>query len=97
MQAPKSHNKNSSYRKPPPEFIEYLKNTPQLPLKENSQTKKSLHPYDQKPELKKEGLQKSKITEGDFSKISSSYVLEGNFLRKQEIYEDSIAKQKKKQ
>ena len=97
MKVHHSLNKSANAKNPSPEFANYLKNASELSYKENSQPRQTLKPKENKGEVKKENIKKTRIIEGDFSRIACSYVLEGNELRKQEAYEDTLAKKTKKQ
>lgn len=102
---------NPKGTKVPPELIEHFKNTAEIPkrsFKENQNPRETvnIHPdikIQQKPsgprvdDFDKAGkVVKSQIVEGDFSKIANSYVLEGNVLKKQEVYEEVLKQEKKK-
>ena len=58
-----------------------------IPSKENHQPRQPLLANENREEMKKDTKGKVKIVEGDFSRIACSYVLEGDRLRKQEVYE----------
>jgi hypothetical protein len=62
-----------------------LKNTPELPGQSLSKSKENQLPLQtSNPQkgMKKDDKRNLRVVEGDFSKISCCYVLEGNMLRK---------------